>query len=101
MIAVALSWLPVSGAAGHSASVVHAGLLTFLASLHGGITVDGTPAAFLPLGLLLATATLTWRAGAALADAASAAGEYRTRPLVRAAVVQAGSFAACCLAAAS
>jgi hypothetical protein len=100
MITVAISWLPVSGPAGNSSSVLHAGLLTFLASLHGGVTVNGTAAAFLPLGLLLATGFLTWRAGAALADAASAAGEYRTRPLVRAAVVQAASFAACCLIAA-
>jgi hypothetical protein len=97
MILVALSWLPVSGSEGNSHSVVRAGLLTFLASVHGGITIDGTPTAFLPLGLLLATGVITWRAGAALADAAAAAGEYRSRPLVRAGLLQAGSFAAACL----
>jgi hypothetical protein len=100
MIAVALSWLPVSGAAGNSSSVVRAGLLTFLASLHGGITVSGAPSAFLPLGLLIATGALTWRAGAALSEAATAAGEYRTRPLVRALAAQAVTFAGCCLVAA-
>ena len=42
--AVAVCWLPVSGTSGHPKSAIHAGLLTFLASVHGGITVDGTAA---------------------------------------------------------
>jgi hypothetical protein len=43
IVAVAICWLPVSGASGHSISAVRAGLLTFLAALHGGVTVDGGP----------------------------------------------------------
>ncbi len=47
---VAMSWLPVSGGAGSAGSAIRAGVLTFLAALHAGITVDGLPTAFVPLG---------------------------------------------------
>ena len=67
IVAVAVCWLPVSGTSGHSRSAIHAGLLTFLAALHGGITVDGTPAAFLPLGMMIIVGMTAWRAGSGLA----------------------------------
>jgi hypothetical protein len=97
VVAVAICWLPVSGSSGRTHSAIHAGLLTFLASVHGGITVDGTAAGFLPLGLLLAVALTAWRAGAGLADAAAAIDETDPARLAVAGLTQAASFAACCL----
>ncbi|HLY33622.1 MAG TPA: DUF6350 family protein, partial [Jatrophihabitantaceae bacterium] len=93
IVAVAICWLPVAGASAHPTSALRAGLLTFLAALHGGVTIDGTAAAFLPLGLLLIVALTTARAGAALGDTATELGEDDPRRLVRAALVQAASFA--------
>ena len=83
IVAVAICWLPVSGASGHSMSAVRAGLLTFLAGLHGGITVDGTSAQFLPLGLTIIVGLTAWRAGAGLADAAAALDERDRAPARR------------------
>jgi hypothetical protein len=99
IVAVAIVWLPVAGATAHPQSALHAGLLTFLAALHGGVTVDGTAAAFLPLGLLVVVGVTAARAGAALGDTATELGEDDTRQLLRAALVQAVSFAAAALVA--
>jgi hypothetical protein len=97
IVAVAVCWLPVSGTSGHPKSAIHAGLLTFLAAVHGGITVDGTAAAFLPLGLMIIVGLMAWRAGCGLADAANALGEDDPRRLLRAGAVQAASFAVAAL----
>lgn len=97
IVAVAICWLPASGASGNASSAVRGGLLTFLAALHGGITVDGVPASFLPLGLLLLVGAITWRAGSALAAAADgSAGNDDLRGLARIGLLQLGAFATGC-----
>ena len=93
---VAVLWLPASGGSGNAGSAIHAGVLTFLAALHGGVTVDGLPAAFVPLGMTLAVAGIAWRAGSGLADAAEQLAERRSAALVRAGVLQIATFAAAC-----
>jgi hypothetical protein len=93
---VAVCWLPAAGGSGSAGSAIRAGVLTFLAALHGGITVDGLPAEFVPLGMTLAVAALAWRAGSALAAAAEQLDERRPIHLLRAAGVQTVAFAACC-----
>ena len=97
VIAVAVCWLPGAGASGHTVSAVRAGLLTFLAALHGGVTVDGSSAQFLPLGLTLCAGAVCWRAGSGLAGVAGDLGEHDVRRLVVAALLQAGSFTAAAL----
>ncbi|MEO9110975.1 MAG: DUF6350 family protein [Jatrophihabitantaceae bacterium] len=92
IIAVAICWLPVSGTTGRAHSAIHAGLLTFLAALHGGVTVNGTAATFLPLGMTIAVALTAWRAGSALADAATERGERDPVRLLLAGATQAASF---------
>jgi hypothetical protein len=99
--AVAVCWLPASGGAGNADSTIRAGILTFLAALHGGITVDGVPSAFVPLGLTLVVGLVAWRAGAGLAGTADELGEQRTDRLVRVAGVQAAAFALACAVAAA
>jgi hypothetical protein len=96
IVAVAVCWLPASGPSGNAGSAVRAGILTFLAALHGGITVDGVRAAFVPLGLTVVVGLLAWRAGTGLADAAADLGEHPRRALVRAGAIQAGVFAVVC-----
>jgi hypothetical protein len=100
IVAVAVCWLPVSGAGGRANSAIRAGLLTFLASVHGGVTVDGVAATWLPLGMLLVVAVTAWRAGSGLADAAEALGEHDRLRLALAAVAQAATFTAGTMAAA-
>jgi len=95
--AVAVCWLPVSGTSGHSRSAIHAGLLTFLAALHGGITVDGTAAGFLPLGMMIIVGLTAWRAGSGLADAANSLDETDPMRLGLAGAAQAASFMLACL----
>lgn len=97
IVAVAICWLPVSGSSGRTHSAIHAGLLTFLAAVHGGVTVDGTAGFFLPLGMLFAVGLTAWRAGAGLADAAAAIGETDPARLALAGLAQAASFAIGCL----
>lgn len=97
ILAVAICWLPVAGTDNRVHSTVHAGLLSFLAALHGGITVDATPASFLPLGLLLILASIAWRAGSGLADAAAELDERDPSRLALAGLVQVLSFALTCL----
>jgi hypothetical protein len=99
IVAVAVCWLPVSGTSGHARSAIHAGLLTFLAALHGGITVDGTRAAFLPLGMMIIVGLTAWRAGSGLADAANSLDEGDPVRLGLAGAAQAGSFMIACLVA--
>jgi hypothetical protein len=94
--AVALCWLPASGGSGNAGSAIRAGMLTFLAALHGGITVSGLPTQFVPLGMTIIVAAIAWRAGSGLADAAAALGEQAAGRLARAAVLQAAVFAAVC-----
>jgi hypothetical protein len=97
---VAVCWLPASAGSGSASSAIRAGMLTFLAALHGGITVDGLSAAFVPLGLTLLVGAVAWRAGCGLADAAADLDEQRPRALVRAVALQTVVFAATCGAAA-
>jgi hypothetical protein len=99
IVAVAVLWLPVAGTGSHAGATIRAGLLTFLAALHGGVTIDGEQARFLPLGLLLIVAVVAYRAGLGLADAAGERGESDPARLVLAFAVQCAGFAACCLAA--
>jgi hypothetical protein len=97
IVAVAICWLPVSGPTGRSHSAIHAGLLTFLASVHGGINVDAMTGNFLPLGTMIAVGLTAWRAGVGLADAADDMQERHPLRLGLAAVTQAASFAITCL----
>ncbi len=69
VVVAVLCWLPDAGVSGRAGSALRAGLLSFLAAQHGGITVDGISAQFLPLGMLLIVATFIWRAGRTIADA--------------------------------
>lgn len=97
IIAVAVLWLPTAASSGHSTSAIRAGLLTFLAALHGGITVDGTSAAFLPLGLTIIVGCIAWRAGGALADTAHELGETDPVRIAAAGLAQTACFASACL----
>lgn len=99
VVVVAICWLPVSGPDSRSTSALHAGLLTFLAALHGGVTVDGVGVAFVPLGMVLLVGAVAWRAGAGLGDAASALGEDDPARLAVASTVQLAAFAASALVA--
>jgi hypothetical protein len=92
IVAVSVCWLPVAGATAHPMSALHAGLLTFLAALHGGITVDGTSGAFLPLGLLIIVALAAYRAGSALGDSAADLDERDPARLGQALLVQTLAF---------
>ena len=92
--AVAICWLPASGGSGNAGSTIRAGVLTFLAALHGGITVDGLPADFVPLGMTVLVGAIAWRAGSGLADAAADLGEHDRTRLLQAAASQAFVFAA-------
>jgi hypothetical protein len=94
---VAICWLPVSGTTGRVRSTIHAGLLSFLASVHGGITVDGVSSSFLPLGMIAAAGLVSWRAGTGLADVAADLDERDPARLTVAAAAQAVSFVIACL----
>jgi hypothetical protein len=94
--AVAVCWLPASGGSGTAGSAIRAGVLTFLAALHGGVTVDGLPSDFVPLGMTVVVALLAWRAGSALADAAQLLGSAAPARLGQALAVQAAVFAGVC-----
>src|SRR4051794_37446219 len=100
VVGVAVCWLPASGADGNAGSVFRAGALTFLAALHGGITVDGVAADFVPLGLTACVALLAWRAGTGLADAAGELGDHPRPEVVRAGALQVAAFAGACAVAA-
>ena len=93
IVVVSVLWLPASGGSGGAGSVIRAGLLTFLAAVHAGITVDGMSTAFVPLGLTILLGLVAWRAGCGLADAADDLDEDRPRQLALAGGVQALAFA--------
>ena len=95
---VAICWLPASGGSGRSLSAIRAGLLSFLASVHGGITVAGSPATFLPLGMTVLLGLIAWRAGAGLADALDDRDDDPAR-LVLIGLAQLASFTIACLVA--
>lgn len=97
ILAVAVCWLPVSGTTGRTNSAIRAGLLSLLASTHGGVTVDGVSAGWLPLGMLMFVGLTAWRAGTGLADAADALGERDPLRLVLVGATQAVSFTVGCL----
>jgi hypothetical protein len=97
IVAVAICWLPVSGTAGRTTSAIRAGLLTFLAAVHGGITVDGVSVAWLPLGMLLLVAAIAWRAGSGLADVTQSLDERDPLRLGLVGVAQAATFTVACL----
>jgi Family of unknown function (DUF6350) len=99
IVAVAVCWLPVSGSGGRANSAIRAGLLSFVASVHGGVTVDGVAATWLPLGMLLVVGVTAWRAGSGLADAAEALGERDPLRLGLVALAQAAAFTAGTMAA--
>jgi uncharacterized membrane protein len=99
IVAVAVCWLPVAGSGARANSAIRAGLLTFVASVHGGVTVDGVFATWLPLGMLLVVAVTAWRAGSGLADAAHALGERDPVRLGLIALAQAATFTAGTMAA--
>jgi hypothetical protein len=94
IVAVAALWLPASSnTSGRTSSAIHAGLLTFLAAVHGGITVDGVSGHWLPLGMLIIVGITAWRAGSGLADAAGDLDETDVARLAIAGAAQAVSFA--------
>jgi hypothetical protein len=99
IVAVAACWLPVSGTTGRTNSAIRAGLLTFLASVHGGVTVDGVRATWLPLGMMVIVGVAAWRAGSGLADVADAAQESDPVRLALTGVAQMLSFTVGCLVA--
>jgi Family of unknown function (DUF6350) len=90
-------WLPAAGVSGHPLSAVRAGVLGFLASQHGGLTLDGVPTSLSPLLGVSIVAMLAWRAGTTLAEIAAQLRERRRRALVQAGLVQALSYALACL----
>lgn len=91
-----LCWLPDAGVSGRASSALKAGLLSFLAAQHGGVTVNGVAGGFLPLGMLLGVALFGWRAGQAIAEsAAEAKTEATPRRLVGALVLGASAYTAC------
>ncbi len=97
IVVVAICWLPVSGTTGRANSAIRAGLLSFLAAVHGGLTVGGVATSWLPLGMLVAVGAIAWRAGTGLADAADALGERDPARLALAGLAQAAAFALGCL----
>jgi hypothetical protein len=99
IVVVAACWLPVSGTTGRTNSAIRAGLLTFLAALHGGVTVDGVSVTWLPLGMLVLVGLTAWRAGSGLADAAEHAGDVDPGRLALAGLIQTLSFTVGCLVA--
>lgn len=98
-VAVAVAcWLPNAGASGRPVSAIRAGALAFLSAQRGGIDLDGTRVAFVPLAMTLVVAVIGWRASNLLADVL----DRRRRPsrtrVLAAAAVQSASYAAACAA---
>jgi hypothetical protein len=96
VVLAVLCWLPDAGVSGKPSSAIRSGLLAFLAAQHGGITVDGVPARFVPLAMMIAVAFLAWRAGRVLAEAATAARETVPRRLLLALAASAVGYTASC-----
>jgi hypothetical protein len=91
-----LCWLPDAGVSGKPASAIRAGLLSFLAAHHGGITVDGVGANFLPLGMFLGVVAFCWRAGTTIAQAVDEAGDEPAQRVVTALALSALTYTAVC-----
>ena len=47
-------WIPDADATATSTSIVHAGVITFLTAMHGGVHLNGVHIGFVPLGMPLA-----------------------------------------------
>jgi uncharacterized protein DUF6350 len=89
-------WLPDAGVSGKPASAIRAGLLSFLAAHHGGITVDGVAANFLPLGLFLGVVAFCWRAGTAIAQSFDDGDDEPVERVAAALILSALTYAAVC-----
>lgn len=87
-----LCWLPEAGVSGEPLSAIRAGLLSFLAAQHGGMTIDAVPIDFVPLGMTATVALIGWRAGTVLADVASTLRERRVRFVVAAGALQTAAY---------
>jgi hypothetical protein len=108
-VVAVVCWLPDAGVSGRASSALKAGLLSFLAAQHGGVTVNGVSGHFLPLGLLLGVALFVWRAGQAIAEAAADASAEPDRSrgsgsdviapkrLAAALVIAAAAYTVCCV----
>lgn len=98
-VAVAVvCWLPNAGAVGRPVSAIRAGGLAFLAAQHGGIDLDGTRVAFVPLACTGVVALVLWRAAGVLAEVLDR--HRRTSParaMLAAGVFAAGYAATCCV----
>lgn len=100
VVTVAVLWLPAASGSGSAGSAIRAGIITFLAGVHGGVTVDGVASGFVPLGLTMLVVAFVWRASTAVAAHAT---NSTPRQLVQAVAAQSAAFALTCalLAAAS
>jgi len=96
VVVAVLCWLPQAGVTGRPVSVLRAGLVAFLAAQHGGLTVAGVGASFVPLGMTALAVALLWRAGRVLAELATRLGERRVRVLAGAVALQAVAYALVC-----
>jgi hypothetical protein len=85
-------WLPEAGVSGHPTSALRAGLLAFLTAQHGGITLDGTHAGLVPLGMTVFVVLVAWRAGTVLAETAQRLDCREPRALLRAGILQSACY---------
>jgi hypothetical protein len=92
-----LCWLPDAGVSGHPLSAVRAGFLGFLASHHGGLTIDGVATGLAPMLGVIVVVALARRAGTTLSEVAGQLRERRRRALVEAGLIQALTYALGCL----
>lgn len=90
-----LCWLPEAGVSGEPLAAIRAGLLSFLAAQHGGMTIDGVPVDFVPLGMTAVVLLIGWRAGSVLADVAETLHEQRIRWVIAAAALQTLAYVGC------
>ncbi|MHA3704163.1 cell division protein PerM [Jatrophihabitans sp. YIM 134969] len=75
LVLVVALWLLQASATGSPGAAMRAGVLLFLGSHHGGVTIAGDTVRFLPLGLMALAMVLPWRAGRALAALADDRGQ--------------------------
>lgn len=82
-MAVALaSWILASNGTGSGRQALAAGMLAVLGAAHGGMTINGDPVGFVPLGATLIVAAPCWRAGGTLGAVAGRALDRRARALL-------------------
>ncbi len=96
VVVAVLAWLPAAGTSGQPTSAVRAGLLAFLDAHRGGLTVDGVPTAFVPLGLLAVIVLIAWRAGLALSQVLTEYGESSPRRIGGLLAVQVAAYVSVC-----